>query len=225
MNLSDNLLFNYVVAYLSGLAVSFSPCVYPLMPVTAGIIASVNTIGTKVRGLIISLVYVCGLAVTYSSLAVFAALTGKVFGQFQHQPFVYLFVGVVLLMFALSLFDLIRFPDFGGTIQKRMRGKGLVAIFFLGMTTGLAVSPCTAPILGTLLFFVASRQNVVYGASLLFIFAYGVGTSLILVGTFSGMVSNLPRSGPWLIRVKQFCGAVILLIAGYFFLKAGRMML
>jgi cytochrome c-type biogenesis protein len=223
MHLSGNI-FDYAIAFWSGVLVSFTPCVYPLMPVTAGIIAGLNTQGSRWRGFVISLVYVLGLAVTYSCLAVVASLSGKVFGQLQNDPVVFLVIGNILVLFALCLFDVIQLPALGIDLQGKIKLKNLWTVFFLGMAGGFIVGPCTAPVLGSLLLYVAAKKNVLYGASLLFVFSYGVGASLILIGTFSGFVSRLPRSGVWLVAIKRLC-AVVLLIAGELLLiKAGRLM-
>ena len=222
MNLSGNI-FDYLIVFWSGVLVSFSPCVYPVMPITASIIAGVNTTGTKLRGFVISLIYVFGLAITYSALAVMASLTGKVFGQLQNHPVVFLIVGNILILFAFVLFDFIPLPYLGINVQNKIKIKNLWSVVVLGMVSGLIVGPCTAPVLGTLLIYIASRQNILYGTSLLFVFSYGVGASLILVGTFSGILSNLPRSGPWLNRIKKFCGIILFIAGEYFIIKAGRL--
>lgn len=223
MNLSGNI-FDYFIVFWSGVLVSFSPCVYPVMPITASIIAGVNTTGTKLRGFIASLIYVLGLAITYSALAIIASLTGKVFGQFQNHPVVFLVVGNILILFSFVLFDVIPMPAIGINFQNKFKVRNLWSVVLLGMVSGLIVGPCTAPILGTLLLYVGSRQNLLYGASLLFVFSYGVGASLILVGTFSGILSNLPKSGWWLVMIKRLCGLFLLIAGEYFIIRAGRLM-
>ena len=85
------------------------------------------------------------------------------------------------------------------------------------------MGPCTAPALAAILVFVASKQNILYAISLLFVFSYGVGASLILIGTFSGLLVRLPKSGPWLVRVKQFCGIILLLAGEYYLIQTGRL--
>ena len=223
MNLSGNL-FDYFIVFWGGVLVSFSPCVYPVMPITASIIAGLNTTGTKFRGFILSLVYVFGVATTYGALGAFAALTGKFFGQIQNNPITFLMVGSVLIIFSLVLFDVIPMPALGIDVQHKIKIKNLWTVLLLGMAAGLVIGPCTAPILGTLLLYVGSRQNVFYGMSLLFVFSYGVGASLILIGTFSSMLSSLPKSGTWLVWIKKICGIILLGIGGYFLVKAGRLM-
>jgi thiol:disulfide interchange protein DsbD len=217
--------FDYFIVFWAGVLVSFTPCVYPIVPITASFIAGANAKGTKLMGFVISLVYVLGLAIIYSSLAVFAALTGKVFGQLQNNPGVFIAVANIFLFFGLVMLDVIPLPNFGADIQGRIKIKGLGTVLLFGMASGLIVGPCTAPILGTLLLYVASQQNVLHGASLIFVFSYGVGALLILVGTFGGVLGSLPRSGPWLSRIKQFCGLVLIIAAEYFLIEAGKWLL
>jgi cytochrome c-type biogenesis protein len=214
---------DYFVVFWAGILVSFTPCVYPLMPITASFIAGMNTQGSRLKGLVISLVYVLGIAISYSLLAVVATLLGKVFGKFQNHPMTFLVVGNVLLFFALTMLDVISLPSFGMNSQGRLRPKNLWMVLAFGISSGFLVGPCTAPVLGTLLLYVAKKQNLLHAVSLVFIFAYGVGASLILIGTFSGLLGSLPKSGHWLKRVKQFCALILLIAAEYLFIKAGSL--
>jgi len=219
MQLSGNI-FDYFIAFWSGLLVSFTPCVYPVIPLTAGFIAGVNTKGTKLMGFLISLIYVFGMALTYCMLAVFAALTGKIFGQIQNHPVIFIIVSLILLFFALTMFDIIRLPTIGVSFHEKIKSRNLWTVILFGMASGLVVGPCTAPMLGALLLYIGSKQNLLHGISLMFAFSYGVGASLILVGTFSGIVANLPKSGTWLVRIKQLCGLILAIAAVYFLYRA-----
>ncbi len=222
MNLSGNFL-DYFVVFWGGVLVSFTPCVYPVLPLTASYIAGINTKGTKWFGFFLSLIYVLGLAVTYCSLAVFAASTGKVFGQIQNEPYLFLVVANILIFFSLVMLDVIPIPNFGANVQNKIKIRNLWSVLLFGMGSGLVIGPCTAPVLGTLLVYVATKQNILHGISLLFVFSYGLGASLILVGTFSGLLSNLPKSGVWLVRIKQLCALILLVAAEYFLVKAGEL--
>ncbi|MDP2652795.1 MAG: cytochrome c biogenesis protein CcdA [Candidatus Omnitrophota bacterium] len=219
-HLSGNFL-DYFAVFWAGVLVSFTPCVYPVLPVTAGLIAGANTQGTKLSGFWLSVVYVLGLAVTYCVLGVAAVLTRKAFGQFQQHPLVFLAIGNTLLVFALVMLDVIQLPFLGFNLRNKSKPRSLWTILLLGMAAGLIVGPCTAPILGTLLLYVASKENLLHAVSLLFVFSYGVGASLILVGTFSGALSVLPRSGMWLKRVQQVSALILLAAAEFFIIKAG----
>ena len=223
MNLSGNI-FDYFVAFSSGVAVSFTPCVYPVIPMAAGFIAGFNTQGTKGMGFFISLIYVLGMAITYCTLAVIAALSGQIFGQLQNNAATYIIVANILIFFAFVMMDWIQLPVLGWSLHHKIEKRDWWSVVLFGMATGLVVGPCTAPILATLLLYVASKKNILHGVSLLFVFSYGVGASLILVGTFSGLLSRLPKNGIWLVRIKQFCGIILLIVAEYFLVKAGTLM-
>lgn len=204
---------------------SFSPCVYPLIPVTLAFIG-VKSGPQHLRGLFLSLVYVLGLAVTYSILGLVASLTGKLFGQLSRHPVSFLIIGNACLIAGLSFFDVFNINFMGLRLQNKVKtNTGYLSAFLLGLTSGLAVSPCVAPALGAILVIVASKQNIVYGASLLFTFAYGMGFSLILIGTFGGLFLNLTKSGIWLARIKKTCGFLLVAMGEYFILKAGMLML
>lgn len=224
MNLQGNL-FDYISAFFGGVLVSFSPCVYPLVPITLGFIG-VQAGFSKLRGLALSLVYVLGIAVTYSLLGLTAALTGKLFGQISARPAPFFVVGNACIIAGLSFLDVINLNFTGIRLQNKVKraGGAYFSAFLLGLASGLVVGPCTAPALGTILIYVASRQNLIYGASLLFVFAYGVGFLLILAGTFSSLLLSLPKSGEWLMRIKKACGFILLAIGEYFLVKAGRLM-
>jgi len=219
MTLSGNFI-DYFVVFGAGVLVSFSPCVYPLMPITAGFVAGANTQGTRLMGFVTSLVYVLGLAVTYSALGVFAVTTGRLFGHLYTNPFVFLLVACVLIFFSFVMMGWVPFPVLGDHLQNKIRPRNLWTVFLFGAVSGLVVGPCTAPILGTLLLYVSSKQNWVHSASLLFVFSYGVGFSLILVGIFSGLLVKLPKSGKWLLRIQQISAAILFLAAFYFLVKA-----
>jgi len=218
MNLTGSL-WDLLIVFGAGVAVSFTPCVYPVMPLTASCIAGVNVDGSRLKGLVLSLIFVFGLSLTYCGLAVIAALTGGVFGQFQNQPVMQAVIALLLFIFALVMWEIIPMPNFGAGLQARVRPRNVITVLMFGAASGFIVGPCTAPVLGTLLLYIGARQNVLYGVFLMFLFSYGVGFSLILVGTFSGLLSALPKSGAWLVWIKRFCGAVIFLFALFYFLR------
>jgi thiol:disulfide interchange protein DsbD len=211
---------DYAVVFGAGVLMSFTPCAYPLLPVTVAVVAGANVRGGRGNGFVLSLVYVLGLALAYSALAAAAVLTGRVFGSLQNNPWIFLVTGNIILFFALVMFDVIPFPMFhaGAGVQ---RPRSLLAMFMMGAVSAFVVGPCTAPVLGTLLIYIASKQNLFFGMSLLFVFAFGLGASLILAGTFSGFLSALPKSGAWMNGVKKVAGIVLVIIAEMMFLRAG----
>jgi thiol:disulfide interchange protein DsbD len=223
MNLQGNPL-SFIGAFLGGVLVSFSPCVYPLVPITLGFIG-IRAGSSRIRGLILSLIYVLGLAVTYSILGLIASLTGRLFGQISSHPVSFLVIGNACIIAGLSFFGIINMGFTGLRLQNKIkRGGDIFSAFLLGLASGLVAGPCTAPALGTILLYVATKQNIFYGASLLFVFAYGMGFLLILAGTFSALFVNLSRTEIWLTRLKKLSGFILLGIGEYFLLKAGSLM-
>ena len=210
----------HAAAYGAGVLTSLTPCVYPLIPVTAGYIGG-RSAGSRRRGVLLAAAYVAGVAAVYSALGTAAALSGRVFGEMASSPWAHLVVGNICLVLALSMLDVValRLPArAGGT--KPGRG-GIAGAFAFGMASGLVVGPCTAPALGALLLYVGSGHGVLFGGSVLFAFAMGMGTLLLLVGAFSGLLAAMPRPGAWLLRVRMFFGIVLLAASEYLFVKAG----
>lgn len=220
MTLSGSL-WDYLSVFTGGIVLSFTPCVYPLLPVTAGYIG-IHARGSKLKGFFLSFVYVTGLAIVYCCLGVIASLTGKMFGRISAHPLTLAVVGVVFVIFGLSMFNVfaVYFPT---VIQfSRIRRKGIFSVLLLGMVSGLVASPCVAPALGAILVYLASTRNILYGGSLLLVFAYGMGLTLILVGTFSTALLHLPKSGKWMLYVEKVCASVLICLGIYFIFTAIR---
>lgn len=223
MTLQGNFL-DYIMVFGGGVLISFSPCAYPLLPVTVGYIGAKCT-NSKIKGFFLSLVYVTGIATTYSILGMIAALSGSFFGRISTHPISYLVVGIAFIVFGLSFWDLFKIPLPSISFNKQTKNRGFLGIFVLGLLSGLVIGPCVAPALGAILVYIAQKGNVFYGASLLFTFAYGMGFLLILAGTFCGLLLNLPKAGKWLSGVKKVSGLILIIAGVYFILKAGRIIL
>ena len=224
MNLPADSSVSYIGAFFAGVVVSFSPCVYPLVPVTLSFIG-VKGATSRLKGLLLSLVYVFGMAVTYSILGLIASLTGRLFGQVAANPISYLIIGNICIIAGLSFFDVFNINFTGIRLQNKVKKTGgFFDIFLFGLVSGLIAGPCTAPALGVILAIVASRQNAFYGVTLLFVFAYGMGVVLILAGAFGSLIFNLAKSGVWLERIKKLGGIILIAIGEYFILQAGRLM-
>jgi thiol:disulfide interchange protein DsbD len=218
--LQTSILLSLAAAYLGGVLVSLTPCVYPMIPITVGVIGSSNLGGSRTRGFILSLAYVTGLAITYAGLGLFAAATGRFFGTVNTSPYTFLLIGNMLLFFGLSMLGVFQLPFIG--TQVKTGSKGIPGVFLIGMSSALVAGPCTAPALGSLLAYVGSTGNLMFGGLLLFVFAFGMGTVLLAAGTFSGVLAAIPRSGSWLEKTKMIIGLLMVGLAEYFFFMAGR---
>jgi len=214
----------YVVAFLGGLLVSFTPCTYPIMPVTVGYIGSRGK-GSRGRTLMLSGVYALGMAVTYAALGMAAGLTGSLFGEVSANPLSYLAMGNVCILLSLSLFDVFQLPTptFGYRLDGAgRRAGGIGGAFLVGALSGVVVGPCTAPVLGGLLLYVGSSGHPVFGATLMFVFALGMGIPVVALGAFTGLVAGMPRSGAWLVKLKRGFAVLLLLAGEYLLLEAGK---
>lgn len=222
--LKDSLLLASMAAYLGGVLISFTPCMYPVAPLTVAFIGAHGG-GSRWKGFLLSLVYVVGMALTYTGLGVMAALTGKLFGQVQTYPWTQVIVANIFVVMGLSMLGVVRIPwripAFIARLQPREKSKGLVGAFFVGAASGLIMGPCTAPALAVLLSYTATTQNISLAALLLFLFALGMGTLLILLGVFAGLIVNLPKAGQWMERISQICGWIMIAMGEYFLVQAG----
>jgi thiol:disulfide interchange protein DsbD len=213
----------YPAALLAGVMISFTPCVYPIMPITVGYIGA-RSAGSRGKGFLLSLSYVLGIAVIYSILGCVAALTGRVFGQISTSPLAYIAVANVCIILGLSMLGVfeLRLPSFTRTSPDET-SSGLLSAFAVGLASGLVVGPCTAPVLAVILTYVATKQNLIFGATILFTFAFGMGLVLMALGTFTGLLASMPKAGTWLTNIKKVFGWILILAGQYFLFMAGRL--
>jgi len=220
MNLSGTPL-DFPIAFLGGILASFTPCVYPLIPITIGYIG-VKAERSKAQGFFLSASYVTGIAVTYSLLGLLASLTGTIFGTISSSPVAYFFVGAVIILFGLSMLDLFIIPVPRFIKLPAFKKQNYFSAFVLGLSSGLIASPCLTPVLGSILLYLTTKKSLVYGTPLLFCFAYGMGFVLVLLGTFSAALIHLPKSGKWMENIKRFAAFVLILLGVYFIVTAIR---
>lgn len=223
------------LAYLGGILSSFTPCIYPMIPITIGLIGGTSEKTVK-DGWILSSFYVLGMACVYTVLGIAASLSGQIFGTMTNTTGWYLSLGVILALSSLWMLDVIKF-DPNVLIQKLFRKFGrktsalntqendatLLGAFTLGASSGFIAAPCTTPVLTTILAHIATERSVGMGMMLMFSFALGLGTILVLIGTFAGAIKLLPKSGKWLERVKNLSGLLILALGMYYIFKAGTL--
>ena len=201
--------------FIGGLALNLTPCVYPMITITVSYFGGggERSVGKAFRT---SLVYCLGMVITYSSLGLLAALTGSLFGALLQNPVVLVLIAALLIGLALSMFGLyeIQPPRF---LLERATGlsskAGYVGVFFLGAMIGIIAAPCLAPFVVALLTFVAQLADPWLGWWLFFVFACGLGLPYIVLGTFSGLLGRLPKSGTWMVWVKRVFGVGLLAVA------------
>jgi thiol:disulfide interchange protein DsbD len=203
-------------AFAGGLLTSLTPCVYPLIPITVSIFGA-RKAGSRGQAMLLSATYVLGIAVTYSTLGVGAALTGRAFGSVMANPWVVGAVALVLVAMAASMFGAFDLA-LPASLQARLSsvgGAGLAGALGMGLVAGVIAAPCTGPVLAAALAVIAQKGSVAYGLAVMFPYALGMGLPFFLIGAFS---LSFPRSGPWMETVKSLFG-VALLAAALVFLR------
>lgn len=219
------------VIFGAGVLTSLTPCVYPMIPITAAIVGGQSAAGpegkpvSKWRPLGLSLVYAMGLATVYAALGLVAGLTGTMFGTISSNPWAYFFIANLLLVAALSMLDVIpvRVPQ---SIMLRAANAGtggrLAGAFIMGAASGLVAAPCSAPVMLSVLTWVSTTGSAALGFLYLFTFSIGMCVLLVAVGLSAGTLAKLPRAGNWMLWVKRVFAAVMLGMAEYYLIKMGQ---
>lgn len=216
--------------FLAGVLTSLNPCIYPMIPITTAIVGG-SALGGKVsraRTVLLTLTYVVGLALVYSILGLVAGMSGSVFGSVSSNPWMYFAMAQVLLVAALAMLDIIpiRVPDF---IMRRAATAGEGGRFsgalIMGAMSGLVAAPCGAPVMASVLTWVTSTQSAGLGFLYLFTFSLGMCTLLVVVGLSSGLAARLPRAGVWMVWVKRAFAILMIGVAEYYLIQAGKLWL
>jgi len=209
------LLLQLLLAFVAGLALNLTPCVYPLIPITVGFFMSQSGPGRR-RTWVLALAYVLGMSVTYSALGVAAAVTGQLFGAALQSPWVVGLIVLVLLALAMSMFGAweLRVPEWA-TRASGGRSGPLGAVV-MGLVVGLVAAPCIGPFVLGLLTYVGQRGDALLGFSMFFALSLGLGLPYLLLGVFTGAIERLPNSGAWMTGVRQLFGVLLVALAVYF---------
>lgn len=214
--LKGGLFYALLFIFFTGLLTSLTPCVYPLIPITLAVLGREKS-DSRLSGFVKSLTYVLGMALAYSALGMLAATSGFMFGSLLSNIYFIGFLSFVLFLAALSMLDVfeIKSPAF---LNKFGGGKkkSLIGVFVSGAFSGLVVGPCVGPVLVGILSYVSTSGDLFKGFLFLFVFALGLGSLIIVLGTFSNLIDKLPKSGGWMIWVKKVLGLVFVLMIAYF---------
>ena len=208
-----NPLILILMLFFLGILSSFTPCIYPMIPITIGILG-INKENTFYKNFLRSFIYVSGITITYSILGVLSSFAGFLFGNWLSNKYVIIFSTIIFILLALNSMELLSFNISFGTSAKK--GKGFISLFLIGLTAGLFMSPCIGPILIGLLLFISQIKNPILGFIYMLSYGYGLGFILLITGTFSGYITFLPHAGNWMNEVKKILGIILLLIPLYF---------
>ncbi|HEI6965637.1 TPA: protein-disulfide reductase DsbD [Yersinia enterocolitica] len=206
--------FSPLWALLIGIGIAFTPCVLPMYPLISAIILGREKPHSQRRILLLAVVYVQGMALTYTLLGLVVAAAGLQFQAALQHPYVLIGLSALFVLLALSMFGLysLQLPS---SLQTRLvqwsssqRGGSLAGVFAMGALAGLICSPCTTAPLSAILLYIAQSGNMLAGGGTLYLYALGMGIPLVIVTLFGNKL--IPRSGPWMQYVKEAFGFVIL---------------
>lgn len=208
----------FLLTWLAGLAVALTPCVYPMIAVTVSVFGARKT-KSRLEGVALSGAFVLGIVTLLVPLGVTAAKTGAIMGQWLSSPWVFVALAVLLLGMAASMFGAfdLELPASLGNRLANVGGTGYRGAFALGLVTAVVATPCTGPFLTGLLTWIAESQHVALGALMMLGFALGLGGPFFVVGAFA---IQLPKSGKWMLLVKNLLGIVLVVAALYFLASA-----
>jgi len=216
-----------VLLFAAGVLTSLTPCIYPMIPITVGVIG--GTAGADRswgRTAVLTLTYVAGLALFYALLGAVAGATGTLFGTIGASPWARFATGNLLLLFGLAMLDVfpVSAPQRVLAWVGRLQGGTVPAVFLLGATSGIVAAPCGAPVFAAVLTWIAGTGSAVAGFFYLFVFSLGMTVLLVVVGLSSGMLAALPRAGSWMVWIKKAGGILLIAMAEYYFVQMGMVL-
>jgi len=207
-------IFSVLIIFFTGLITSLTPCMLSMLPLTVAYIGGYENKG-KLASFTQSAYFAFGLATTLALLGVFAALLGKVYGQIgTGLP---IFVSAIAILMGLNLLEIVplKFPNWDGSNWIKDHFPNYLKSYLLGVTFGLIASPCSTPVLITLLAFVSSSKNIALSAFFLVSYAIGYVFPLILVGTFTGILKSLLNLRVITQWINPISGAILLIFGIY----------
>jgi len=218
--------------FATGVLTSFTPCIYPMIPITAALVGG-QTIGgpstaSRLRPVLLSVSYAFGLALVYASLGLLAGLTGTLFGSVSSNPWAYFAIANLLILFALAMLDVIpvRLPSWLlGRASQAGHGGAAGGAFVMGAASGLVAAPCSAPVMAAVLTWVGTTRSALLGFIYLFVFSLGMCAFLVVAGASAGAISRLPRAGPWMVWVKRLFALVMVGVAEYYLVLMGQQLI
>lgn len=205
-----------LAAFVGGLALNFTPCVYPMIPVTVAFFSG-QAPGSLPRTALLAGVYVIGMSLCYAVLGLLAAKTGVLVGSWLQQPVVLVGMAVVVTLLSLGMFGVYELrPPQALTRRLTQASAGLPGAFIMGGVVGLVAAPCIGPFVLGLLLLAGQLANAVEGFLLFFVLGLGMGLPYVALGVAANRLSRLPKAGEWLVWSKHVLGVVLLGLALYF---------
>ncbi|MCO5142850.1 MAG: sulfite exporter TauE/SafE family protein [Oligoflexia bacterium] len=220
----NNIFIQMLAAFGAGLGTSFTPCVYPMLPITLGYLGARGSNGVDNKKRVFG--FITGQVIAFTALGVVAVTLGEFLGFSSEIPWVQILVGFVLILSAgFSFFE--KLPKFFYKINALSSfgsANSYWGAVLVGISAALVASPCTSPILGAVLTTIAQVENRFFGVFLMFLYAVGLSSLFLLIGLGLAKLTNLPRAGVWLKKV-HFVSSLLLVLGGLYFIIKGIQLL
>jgi len=203
--------------FTAGLLLSFTPCVFPMIPILSSIIIGKNAHVTRLHAFNLSMAYTFGMCLTYTLAGIAAGLSGQMLSAALQTPWALGFGALVFALLALSMFGFyeLKLPSNleNGlmSVSRRIRGGKFFSDFLMGILSALIISPCVAAPLAGALLYISKTSDVVLGGVALFSLSLGMGAPLLLIGASAGTL--LPKVGSWMNAVRNLFGVLMLGVA------------
>jgi len=222
---SGNLIWALLLILLAGFLTALSPCVYPLIPITLSIMGA-RKYQSHWHGFLVSLSYVMGMVVLYTALGSIFASLGFLFGAIFQSPVIILLIAILFILLAFEMYGFyeIKLPSALADKLSHVGGKGYKGAFLMGLVAGVIAAPCTGPVAAFILTLIAQDGDIIWGTSLMAIYAFGIGIPFLFLGAFSASISKIPKSGNWMNIVKFIFGTAMLIAGLFYFQQAGSVL-
>lgn len=214
--LQSGSLLGYILVFVGGVVTSIGPCNVAMIPLVMAYIGGVPDL-PRSRAFTLSTTFALGLALTYVALGVTTALIGELIGL-SYTWGSYL-VAAVCILLGLQMLGIVHLPSPGwfSNLRQKISLRGIPGALALGLVSGLVASQCATPALAAILTYVlVSEEALLYGASLLFIYALGRGVPIVLAGTFTGALRKMRSLGKWSQTIEKISGVLMIAIGLYF---------
>jgi len=213
--LQDVSLLAFLLVFVGGVVTSIGPCNIATIPLIVGYVGGSRDL-PRTRAFVLSLAFAIGLALTFMLLGVAAALIGGLIGASTHWWY-YLVAGICFLI-GLNMLGVLKLnlPMWLGGLRERIGLKGIPGALALGLVSGLVASQCATPVLAAILIYVMAKGALLYGATLLFVYALGRGVPVVLAGTFTGVLKSFQKLGRWSEVIEKASGIIVIAVGFYF---------
>jgi thiol:disulfide interchange protein DsbD len=213
----DSLLWTLVIFFGLGIGLALTPCVFPMYPILSGIIVGQGEKLSTAKAFTLSMVYVQGMAITYSLLGLVVASAGMKYQAALQHPAVLIVLAILFFVLSLSMFGLydLKLPaswqEKMNRFSNNQKGGNIIGVFVMGIISGLVASPCTTAPLSGALVYVAQTGDLLQGFLALYVLSMGMGLPLLIIGTSGGKL--LPRAGSWMDIIKTIFGFLLIAVS------------